>query len=135
MYSYFRYTGSLFLGCALFVVRCNIIRASRETKKERSSFRKKNIEVLVWGISLFLQQTLISMSFYCFLRLLPSPSQVTQFRNDPYKWYSVWWYHEWTVEIMKISYNLILYAFFYKQLFFLYFFQKLQYCWSCWRKT
>ena len=28
LYSYFRYTGSLFLGCALFVACCNIIRAS-----------------------------------------------------------------------------------------------------------
>ena len=25
--SYFRYTGKIFLGCALFVARCNIIRA------------------------------------------------------------------------------------------------------------
>ena len=30
----FRYTGRLFLGCAIFIARCNIIRALRETKKE-----------------------------------------------------------------------------------------------------
>ena len=34
LYSYFRYTGRLFLGCASFVAFCNINRASWETKKE-----------------------------------------------------------------------------------------------------
>ena len=34
LYSYFRYTGRLFLGCAPFVARCNIIRVSRETNIE-----------------------------------------------------------------------------------------------------
>ena len=42
-YSYFRYTGRMFLGCALFVARCNVIRASCETKKEGLSF-KENIQ-------------------------------------------------------------------------------------------
>ena len=34
LYSYFRYTRRIFLRCALFVARCNIIRASRETRKK-----------------------------------------------------------------------------------------------------
>ena len=34
LYRYFRYTGRLFLGCALFVVGWNIIRAPWEAKKE-----------------------------------------------------------------------------------------------------
>ena len=39
LYSYFRYTGRLFLGCARFVARGNIIRTSCETKKEVFSFK------------------------------------------------------------------------------------------------
>ena len=66
LYSHFRYTGTLFLGCAVLVAGCNIIRASRETKKERSSCRKNNIHKFVWGISLFLQHALLSNSFCCF---------------------------------------------------------------------
>ena len=49
-------------------------------------------------------------SFYgilcCFLCLLPSPYQVTYLLNGPYGCCSVWWYHEWMVENMKISWNL-----------------------------
>ena len=44
LYSYFRQTGRLFFGCALCVARCNIIRASCETKKKRLSCWKKYIE-------------------------------------------------------------------------------------------
>ena len=82
LYSYFRYTGRLFLGCALFVARCNTIRTSWETKKERLSYRKKYIEEFVWGISLFWLHAL-SMSFCCFLCLLPPTFQVTWLRNGP----------------------------------------------------
>ena len=85
LYSYFRYTGRLFLGYALFVARCNTIRTSWETKKERLSYRKKCIEEFVWGISLFWPHALLSMSFCCFLRLLPSPSQVIHLWNGCYK--------------------------------------------------
>ena len=47
----------------------------------------------------------------CFLCLLLPPFQRTYLLNSPYKetsygWYSLWWYHEWTVENMKISCNL-----------------------------
>ena len=66
LYSYFRYTGSLFLGCALFVARCNIIRASSDTKKERYSYSKKYIEEFVWEKSLFWLNTFLSMSFFYF---------------------------------------------------------------------
>ena len=41
LYSYFRCTYRLFLGCLFFVTWCNIMRASWETKKERLSNRKK----------------------------------------------------------------------------------------------
>ena len=64
LYSYFRYTGRLFLGYALFVARCNTIRTSWETKKERLSYRKKYIEEFVWEISLFWLHALLSMSFF-----------------------------------------------------------------------
>ena len=52
-YSCFRYTKRLFLGCALFVTRCDIIRASWETKIERLSYREKYLEEFVWEKSLF----------------------------------------------------------------------------------
>ena len=53
LHSYFRYTVRHFLGCALFVSRCNTIRTSRETKKERLSYRKKYIEAFAWGYHFF----------------------------------------------------------------------------------
>ena len=84
LYSYFRYNGRLFLGYA-FAAGGNTIRASWETKKERLSYRKKDIEEFMWGISLLWLHALLSMSFCCFLRLLPPPSQVTYLRNGPYK--------------------------------------------------
>ena len=80
-YSYFRYTARPILGYALFVARCNTIRTSWETKKERLSYRKKCIEEFERGISLFWLHALLSMSFCCFLRLFPPPS---------YELYSVW---------------------------------------------
>ena len=83
--SYFRHTGRLFLGCALRLVCCNIIRTSWETKKERLGYRKKYIEEFVWGTSFFWLRALLSMSFCCFLRLLSPPSQAMHSQNDPYK--------------------------------------------------
>ena len=87
---YFRYTGRLFLGCALLLAHCSIIRASWETKKERLGHRKKYIKefvrgtLLFWlyalrhikefvrGISLFWLYALLYLYiiFCCFLRLL-----------------------------------------------------------------
>ena len=66
LYNYFRYTGRLFLRCPLFVIRCNIIIASWETKTERLSYRKKYIEEFVWVISLFWLHTLLSVLFVAF---------------------------------------------------------------------
>ena len=37
------------IGCAFLVARCNIIRASWKTEKERSSYRKRYIEEFVYG--------------------------------------------------------------------------------------
>ena len=48
--SYLKYPDRL---CVFLVVRCNIIRASWETKKERLNYRKKYIEEFVWGTSPF----------------------------------------------------------------------------------
>ena len=84
-YSYFRSTSRFFLGCALFVARCNTIRASWKTKKGRLSYRQKYIEEFMWGITLFWLHALLSMSFCCFLRLLAPFSLVTYMRNGPYK--------------------------------------------------
>ena len=78
LYSYFMYTGKLFLGCPVFVACCNIIRALWETKKkERLSCRKKCKEEFAWGTSLFWLHTLTTMSFFCcFFCLLSFPSDV-----------------------------------------------------------
>ena len=78
--SYFRYTGRLFLGCALFVARCNSIRTSWETKKEKLSYRKTYVEEFVWGISLFNS----TLSFLCLFLLSSSTLstfQVMHLRN------------------------------------------------------
>ena len=74
-----------FLGCALFVAPCNTIRTSWETNKEILSYRQTYIEEFALGISLFWMHALLSMSFCCFLRLLPPFSQVMPLQNDPYK--------------------------------------------------
>ena len=78
LYSYFRYTGRIFLGCALFVAHCSIIRASWKTKKEwRLSYRKKYIEEPVRGKSLFWLHVLLSvLSFATFFVLLPPSESV-----------------------------------------------------------
>ena len=65
---------SFFLGCALIVAGCNIIRASWETKMERLSYRKKYIEEFVRWTSHFWLHALLSMSvfvafFVCSLHL------------------------------------------------------------------
>ena len=80
-----------FLGVFLVVARCNIIRASWETKKERLSYRKKCKEKFMWGTSFFFTARPPSCVIFCrFLRLR----------------YSVWSHHEWTVK--NISCHLIL---------------------------
>ena len=78
LYSYFIYTGKLFLRCTVFVACCNIIRALWESKKEeRLSCRKRCKEEFVWGRSLFWLHALPTMFFFCcFLRLLSFPSDV-----------------------------------------------------------
>ena len=50
-------------GCVFLVPRCNIIRASWETKNERLSYRKKYIVEFVSGTSLFWLRTLLLMLF------------------------------------------------------------------------
>ena len=82
-------------------------------RKKRLSYRKKCKEEFVWVTSIFLTARPPFCVTFCYF--FPAPSQVTQLLNRPYKdtkycyvWYSVWWYHEWTVENMKISCHLIL---------------------------
>ena len=59
------------LGCVFFVARCNIIRASLQTKKERLSYRKRYIEKCVWETSLFWLNTLFTMPFFVYYLPLP----------------------------------------------------------------
>ena len=90
LYSCFRYTGRLFLGCAVFVDCCNIIRTSWEIKKERLNYRKMYIEECVRDTTFWLH-VLLSVSFYCFLPLLSPPSQVKHLRNGRYKVHNIAW--------------------------------------------
>ena len=80
--SYFWYTSRLFLGCAIFVARCNTIRASWETKKERLSYTKSD---LCEGHHIFECTSSFLCYFFCFLLLLPAGVKVTYLLNGPYK--------------------------------------------------
>ena len=90
LYHYFRCIGSLFLGCALFVSHCNIIRASWETKKERLSYRNKCKEewTSLWGrTSLFWLDALLFMSIY-----IDSSSTPSSLSSDEVAEWTVWIY-------------------------------------------
>ena len=117
LHSYFKHTGKLFFGSALFVASCIIIRASCETKNQEEKIelqKKVHRTICVRDITLLAARSSFYVIFCWFLHLLPPASQVTYLLNGPYKdivlrwWHSVWWYYEWTVENMKISCNLIL---------------------------
>ena len=81
LYSYFRYTGRLFLGCAFFVARCNI----RNQEGIKIELQKKvHRRICVRDIFLAARHPFY-VTFCCFLRLLPLPFQVTYLLNGPYK--------------------------------------------------
>ena len=64
----------LFLGCAFFVARCNIIRVSWETKKEqRLSYWKNYIKEFVRGTSLLWLHALFPMSLFLAFFIYPLP--------------------------------------------------------------
>ena len=94
---YFRDTGGLFLGCALFVACCNFIRPLWETKKEeRLSYRNKvHWRICVTNITCLNSHPSFSVILVAFF--VYSPSQVTYLMNGPnkdtycYAWYSVWY--------------------------------------------
>ena len=70
-YSYLKYTGWLFLECALLLAHCNIIRVSWETKKERLTCRKKYIGEFAWRTSLFGLHAFLSFSVAFFVFSFP----------------------------------------------------------------
>ena len=75
-YSFFRYTGSLSLGCALFTACCSIIRASWETKKKSRWVTEKSTEKNLCEGHHFFDCT---SSFYVIFLLLSSS---TAFPSD-----------------------------------------------------
>ena len=79
LYSCLRYTGRLFLECALFVVRCNNIRTSWGNQKEILNYKKMYIEEFAWGISLFLDALPPFSAFLLLSSFTSSP-----FPNDAY---------------------------------------------------
>ena len=112
---YFRYTGRLFLGYVLLVARCNIIRASWETKKEKVQ-KKVHGGICVSDITFLTAFP----SFYVFLLLSSSTSFPIYVCINISLWVvlfrvTISWVNG---RDMKLSYNLILHAFFYKQRFF-----------------
>ena len=113
LYSYFRYTGRLFLGYALFVARCNTIRTSWETKKERLSCRTKCIKEFVWGISLFWLHALL----FVFL-LLSSSCRMATIKMHILLWVVFCVMISWVNGQKYKLYNLIPYAFFISNAFF-----------------
>ena len=69
LYSYFRYINRLFFGCVLFLARCNISRASLETKIELQN--KVHSRICVMNITFLTSRTPFYVIFCCFLRLFP----------------------------------------------------------------
>ena len=78
LYSYFRWTGRLFLRCALFVARYSITRPSWETKTNNDQVTEKIHSLFLTANHSFY------IIFYCFLCLLPPASQATYLLNGPY---------------------------------------------------
>ena len=110
LYNYLRYTRRLFL--LLPVILYSFMR-KQGGKIELQ--KKAQRRICVRNITFLTTRHPFYVIFCCFLRLLPLASQVSYLLNGSYKdiWncygsYSVWWYHDWTVENMKISCNLIL---------------------------
>ena len=116
-YSCFRYTGRLFRGCAFLLFAVILSGLHGKPRKNKDWVTEKYIEEFKWGTTLFWLRTSppFYVTFCCFHCLLPLHSEVTYLLNGPckdtlycYGWYSVWLYHEWTVEYRKISCNSIL---------------------------
>ena len=119
--SYFRCIGRRFLGCVLFVARCNTIRASWETKKERLTYRKMYTEEFVWGISLFLTARSSFINAF-FGYSLPLPKWHIC-RMTPIKIYILLWVVfcliiSWANSRKYENLNLILHTFFVSNAFF-----------------
>ena len=78
LYSHFRYTNRLFLGCVFFIARCNIIRASRETKTESLCYKKNYTEEFVWHHFFNCTPSVLYVIFCCLLHLFsPLPKSST----------------------------------------------------------
>ena len=94
LHSHRRYTGSLFLGCALFVAGWNIIRALWETNKELRLNYKKKVQrrICVSDITFMTARAPFYVIFITFFVYFPS--QVTYLLNGPNKdtWYCYRWY-------------------------------------------
>ena len=114
---YFKYTGRLLLGRALFFALGRalfvVILAELHEKPRRKYWvAEKTLEekkLLREGYHFFDSTS----SFLClFVTFFVYTLSLFKWRIWVYGWYSVRWYHKWKVENMKISYNSILHAFF-----------------------
>ena len=79
---YFRYTGRLFLGCAFFAARCNLIR-NQEGNIELQ--KKVHSRICVRKITFLIVPPPFYDIFSYFLCLLRSPCQVMYLLNGRYK--------------------------------------------------
>ena len=85
LYSYFIYTGKLFLD-VFFLLLFVILSELREKPKSKNWVTEKSTQKdLCEGYHFFWLHVLFSMSFCRFLCALPPPSKVTYLQNDPYK--------------------------------------------------
>ena len=72
LYNYFRYTGRLFLGCAVFVACCNIISFMRNQEGIKIELQKKvHRRICVRDITFLTARSPFYVIFCCFLHLLP----------------------------------------------------------------
>ena len=78
-----------FLGVLCLLLAGILSEFHEKPRRKDCITKKKCIEELAWGISLFWLHVLLSVSFCYFLCLLSPPSLVTYLWNSPYKVYSI----------------------------------------------
>ena len=85
LYSYFRYTGRLFLGCAFFIACCNYQNFVRNQEGKNELQKKVHRRICVRNITFLTVHSPFNVFLLLSLYILPPPSQVTPLQNDPYK--------------------------------------------------
>ena len=86
LYSFFRYTGRLFLECALFLLAVIFSGLHEKLRRNEDKLLKKvHRRVCERGITFLTVRPPFYVTFCCFLYLLSPTSQVKHLLNGPYK--------------------------------------------------